>query len=172
MSQGKLTNEQKTYVVQSLACFDTPHEILKVIKEEFGVVVSAQAIEAYDPTKRAGRDLAKKWREIFEATRKAFLADTSTIGISHRAVRLRALQRMAEQAESMRNFVLAKDLLEQAAKEVGGAYTNRRELSGPQGKPIQTQNVTKTEAELIEQAQRLGIDPAALGLGGEETEGN
>src|SRR5690606_32913826 len=51
------------------------------------------------PNKRAGRDLAKRWRAIFEETRKAFLEDTSKIGISHRAVRLRALQRIAEKAE-------------------------------------------------------------------------
>lgn len=46
------------------------------------------------------------------------------------------------------------------------------EHTGRNGGPIQTQTVEKTEAELIEQAQRLGIDPTALGLGGEETEGN
>lgn len=134
--RGKLTQEQRTYVVQALACFDPPGVVAKAVKEEFGVVVSLQAIEAYDPHKRAGRNLAPKWRAVFEETRKTFLEDTSKIGVSHRAVRLRAIQRMAEKAETQGNMVLAASLLEQAAKEVGESFTNRKELSGPNGGPI------------------------------------
>ncbi|AHD00467.1 DUF2280 domain-containing protein [Leisingera methylohalidivorans] len=141
MANSKLTNEQKTYAVQALACFDSPSTVAKALKEDFGVQITPQAIECYDPNKRAGRDLAQKWRAIFEETRKAFLEDTSQIGISHRAVRLRTLQRMAEKAETMGNMMLAKDLLEQAAKEVGNAYTNRRELAGPGGGPVQVRTL-------------------------------
>lgn len=166
MANSRLTNEQKTYVVQALACFDGPSAVAKALKEDFGVTITPQAIECYDPNKRAGRGLADKWRAIFEETRSAFLEDTSQIGISHRAVRLRTLQRMVVRAETIGNLVLAKDLLEQAAKEVGNAYTNRRELTGAGGGPIRQVDETKSEAELIEQAQKLGIDPAALGLVG------
>lgn len=52
-------------------------------------------------------------------------------------------------------------------------WTERRSLehTGPDGGPIRTADESKTEAELIEQAQKLGIDPEALGLtGGEEAE--
>lgn len=38
----------------------------------------------------------------------------------------------------------------------------RSELTGPNGGPIQTANMTA--AALIEEAKRLGIDPASLGL--------
>ncbi|PLU18353.1 hypothetical protein BMJ31_20250, partial [Sinorhizobium medicae] len=62
--------------------------------------------------------------------------DTATIAISHRAVRLRALQRMAEKAEIQSNMVLAASLLKQAAEEVGNAYTNRRELTRKDGKDL------------------------------------
>ncbi|MEW2911421.1 DUF2280 domain-containing protein [Leisingera sp. JC11] len=136
MAKGSLTNEQKTYAVQALACFDSPGTVAKALRVEFGVEITPQAVEGYDPNKRAGRKLADKWRAIFEETRKAFLEDTSQIGISHRAVRLRTLQRMADRAETMGNMMLAKDLLEQAAKEMGGSYTNRRELTGAGGGPI------------------------------------
>ena len=166
MANSRLTNEQKTFAVQALACFDSPGTVAKALREEYGVTISPQSVERYDPNKRAGRGLADKWRAIFEETRKAFLEDTSQIGISHRAVRLRTLQRMAEKAETMGNMMLAKDLLEQAAKEMGGSYTNRRELTGAGGGPIRQVDETKSEAELIEQAQKLGIDPAALGLAG------
>lgn len=134
--EPKLTEEARTYAVQCLACFDAPSVVAAAVKKEFGLIITPQAIEAYDPTKRAGRKLTAKWTALFEETRKAFLEDTSRIGISHRAVRLRTLQRMAEKAEAMGNLSLAAQLQEQAAKEVGNAYTNRRELTGKDGAPL------------------------------------
>lgn len=133
---AKLTAEAQAYVVQALACFDSPGQVAEAVKREFGLAISPQAIEAYDPTKRAGRNLAKKWLELFEASRKSFLEDTADIAISHRPVRLRTLQRMAVKAEERGNMVLAASLLEQAAKEVGDSYTNRRELTGKDGKDL------------------------------------
>lgn len=139
MAKGdKLTAELKIYVVQRLACFDTPKSIADGLKKDQGVEISPQGVEAYDPTKAAGRGLGDKFRTIFEETRKAFLEDTASVGISHRAVRLRTLQRMADMAETKGNMVLVASLLEQAAKEMGNAFTNRREVSGPDGGPIKT----------------------------------
>lgn len=138
MARGKLTDGVRTFIVQSLACFDPPSVVVTAVKKEFGLTVTPQSVEAYDPTKRAGRNLSAKWRAIFEETRKAFLEDTSKIAISHRAVRLRALQRMAEKAESMGNMALAAQLHEQAAKECGDAYSNRHKLehTGKDGKDL------------------------------------
>ncbi|ASP85019.1 DUF2280 domain-containing protein [Sinorhizobium meliloti] len=136
MANPKYSDEVKTYVVQALACFDSPAVVAKAVKAEFDVAISPQAVEAYDPTKRAGRKLSQRFRLLFEETRKTFLEDTATIAISHRAVRLRALQRMAEKAETQGNMVLAASLMKQAAEEVGNAYTNRRELTGKDGKDL------------------------------------
>lgn len=146
MAKGKLSDEVKSFVVQALACFDTPSTVAETVKKEFDVDVSKQAIEAYDPTKRAGAKLAQRWRDLFDAARKQFLTDTDRIAISHKPVRLRALQRMAEKAESMRNLALAAQLLEQAAKEVGEAYTNRQkhELTGKDGAPIAFRTIRRT----------------------------
>ncbi|RVQ37625.1 DUF2280 domain-containing protein [Sinorhizobium medicae] len=60
----------------------------------------------------------------------------ATIAISHRAVRLRALQRMAEKGRDPGNMVLTASLMKQAAEEVGNAYTNRHELTGKDGKDL------------------------------------
>jgi len=147
MARGKLTDEVRTFIVQSLACFDAPSVVVAAVKREFGETVKPQAVEAYDPTKRAGRALSQRWRTIFEATRKEFLEDTSKIAISHRAVRLRALQRMADKAEGMGNLPLAAQLNEQAAKECGDAYTNRRQISGPGGGAVQIVATTMTAKE-------------------------
>ncbi|MBK5566893.1 DUF2280 domain-containing protein [Ensifer sp. SSB1] len=129
MAKGKLTDEVKTYIVQALACFDSPSVVASAVKKDFGLDVSRQLVESHDPNKKAASGLAPKWRVLFEETRKAFLEDTASIAISHRAVRLRALQRMAEKAETSGNMVLAASLMEQAAKEVGDSYTNRREVT-------------------------------------------
>lgn len=136
MAKAKLSDEVKTYVVQALACFDSPSIVAAAVKKEFSIEVSRQLVESHDPNKKAASGLAPKWRILFEETRKTFLEDTASIGISHRAVRLRALQRMADKAEGQGNMVLASSLLKQAAEEVGGSYTNRRELTGKDGKDL------------------------------------
>nr|WP_314877312.1 DUF2280 domain-containing protein [uncultured Pseudomonas sp.] len=121
-----LRSEVKAFIVQALACFDTPSQVVEAVKKEFGVDVSRQVCEGHDPTKYAGRGLAKRWADMFHACRERFTAETADIPIAHRAYRLRALGRMAEKAESMKNMALTAQLLEQAAKEVGDVYVNRQ----------------------------------------------
>ena len=36
MAQAKLTDEVKTFIVQGLACFDSPSVVAKAVKDEFG----------------------------------------------------------------------------------------------------------------------------------------
>lgn len=91
---------------------------------------------SHDPNKKAASGIAPKWKALFGETRKTFLEDMATIAISHRAVRLRALQRMAEKGRDPGNMVLTASLMKQAAEEVGNAYTNRHELTGKDGKDL------------------------------------
>ena len=123
---ANLKNEVKSFIVQALACFDTPSQVVEAVKNEYGVVVSRQQVETHDPTKSAGKGLAVKWVTLFHDTRKRFREETAEIPIANRAFRLRGLGRMAEKAENMRNLALTAQLYEQAAKEVGDAYVNRR----------------------------------------------
>lgn len=121
-----LRSEVKAFIVQALACFDSPSQVVEAVKKEFGVEVSRQQCESHDPTKYAGRGLAKKWADLFHECRKRFREEIADIPIANRAFRLRGLGRMAEKAESMRNLVLTAQLYEQAAKEVGDVYVNRQ----------------------------------------------
>ncbi len=121
-----LKNDVKAFIVQALACFDTPTQVSQSVKQEFDIDVTRQQVEQHDPTKRAGVNLAAKWRTLFEDTRKRFREETAEIPIANRAYRLRALGRIAERAETMKNLPLAIQVLEQAAKEVGDVYVNRR----------------------------------------------
>lgn len=121
-----LRSEVKAFIVQALACFDTPSQVAESVKKEFGIVISRQQCESHDPTKFAGKGLGAKWAELFHSARKRFRDETEEIPIANRAYRLRALGRMAEKAESMRNMALTAQLLEQAAKECGDVYVNKQ----------------------------------------------
>ncbi|ELP1305195.1 DUF2280 domain-containing protein [Pseudomonas aeruginosa] len=121
-----LNSELKSFIVQALACFDTPSQVVEAVKNDFGIAVTRQQVESHDPTKAAGKGLAKRWVTLFHDTRKRFREETAEIPIANRAYRLRALGRMAERAEGMRNMGLAIQILEQAAKEVGDVYVNRQ----------------------------------------------
>jgi len=131
-----LTDDVKAFVVQALACFDTPTQVANAVKEEFGLEITRMQVSTYDPTKFMGRNLSKKWREIFEATRKAFLEDQASIPIANQNFRLRALNNLYQNAATRGNAALAAQLLEQAAKESGGSFTNRREMTGKDGAPL------------------------------------
>jgi len=122
-----LSTEIKAFIVEALACFDSPSQVAQKVKEEFGVEITRQQAAQHDPTKAAGATLAKRWRDLFEITRKRFCEETADIPIANRAYRLRVLWRMAEKAEGMRNMALTAQLLEQAAKEVGDVFTNRHQ---------------------------------------------
>lgn len=153
---AKLTEPIKIAIVQALACFDTPSEIAKAVKEEFGLVITRQQVAGYDPTKATCKGMAKKLRAIFESTRAAFLNDITTIPIAQQAVRLRTLQKELEKAKASGNSQLVLDVLERAAKELGGAFTNRRELTGKGGGPIaqQTTNISPEELAAAVKAVR------------------
>ncbi|EMP7248486.1 TPA: DUF2280 domain-containing protein [Enterobacter cloacae] len=142
-----LKGEVKAFIVQSLACFDTPSQVVELVKKEFGLSITRQQVESHDPTKANGRGLAQKWVELFHDTRKRFQTELSDIPIANKAYRLRALDRMMNNAEKMRNIALATEIIEQAAKECGDAYTNRHkfEHSGPNGGAIQTITMSREE---------------------------
>ncbi|WP_320734172.1 DUF2280 domain-containing protein [Enterobacter kobei] len=142
-----LKGEVKAFIVQSLACFDTPSQVVELVKKEFGLSITRQQVESHDPTKANGRGLAQKWVDMFNATRERFQNEISDIPIANKAYRLRVLDRMATRAEGMKNLALTAEIIEQAAKECGDAYTNKHkfEHSGPNGGAIQTITMTKEE---------------------------
>ena len=142
-----LKGEVKAFIVQSLACFDTPSQVVELVKKEFGLSITRQQVESHDPTKANGRGLAQKWVDMFNATRERFQNEISDIPIANKAYRLRVLDRMATRPEGMKNLALTAEIIEQAAKECGDAYTNKHkfEHSGPNGGAIQTITMSKEE---------------------------
>jgi len=118
-----LTDEVKTFIVKSLACYDTPTKVANMVLETFDVEVSRQQVHRYDPS--CAEPPAPRWCELFAATRAAFLADRAEIGVTHRNVRLRMLGRLAQRAEENSFSTLTANLLDQAARECGGFYDRK-----------------------------------------------
>lgn len=147
-----LPDPVKLFVVQALACYDTPTQVAQAVKAEFGIAVTRQQIGRYDPSKAGNRDVSARLKAVFASTREKFIEDIGAIPIARQAVRLRTLQRELERAEERGNSGLVVQLLEQAAKEVGGMFSNRRELSGPGGGPIASVSLP-TVIELVSPAE-------------------
>jgi len=126
---ARLAEPVQRFIVQRLAMYDVPSDVARAVNEEFGVEVTRQQVEKYSAL-RAGDKPAARWVALFEATREAFREKLAEIPTAYRAVRLHRLDRMAGIAERRGNYVLAAQLLEQIAKEVGDLYTNKRKLVG------------------------------------------
>lgn len=123
-----LKPEVKAFIIQMLACYDTPSQVVEAVQKDFGIAITRQQVETHDPTKVSGKTLAKKWVDLFNLTRDRFLNEISDIPIANKAYRLRVLQRMSTTAENMKNIGMTAQLLEQAAKEVGEAYSNKQKV--------------------------------------------
>ena len=142
----------KIFIVQSLACRDTPQEVADAVKQEFKIEIERQQVAAYDPTKSRGKDLSKKFVDLFHKTRADFDAGLIDIPIANKHYRLKQYQKQLER--NAKNVVMSLKILEQAAKDVGGQFTNRQEITGKGGGPLQTTTVQATQAQVDEAVRK------------------
>jgi hypothetical protein len=115
-----LTDEVKAFIVRGLARYETPTRVAASVEEAFGIAIDRRQVYAYDPA--GSRPPAQRWIELHAATRAKFLDAASEIGIAQKVVRLRMLDRFAQQADENNYTVRAAAFLAQAAKECGGFY--------------------------------------------------
>lgn len=139
----RLDDKVKQFIVVQLACFDTPTQVCEAVKEEFGLVISRGAVQFYNPERVAGKELSEKYRELFKVTRKRFKDGEMDIPIAHQQYRLRVMQKLAHKAIEKGNGALVLQIIEQAAKDHGGAYTNKREVTGKDGGPVAFTRITR-----------------------------
>lgn len=171
----KLTEPQKDFIVKELAMFDTPSDVVASFREEFGVTLERTQVAKYNPTQRAGRDVSKKLRAIFEATREAWLKECSEVGVMHKSYRLRSLDRLHRKMQANGNAGMQLQVLEQAAKESGGAFTNKQSIDHRHRGSIPVESLTDEELEA--DMKRLARDHPDLfrellsGAGGDGAEG-
>lgn len=122
-----LTDELKLEIVTRLARFEAPADIMTDLKAR-GIECERGQIGSYDPT-RPYFEAGARWVPIFEAARKVYLEDVAAVPIAHRGYRLNELHKLFTKAVKEDKPSLAIQIAEQASKEVGGAYTNQRELN-------------------------------------------
>lgn len=145
MAENKLEITHQIFIVQQFAMFERAVRIQESLKQKFGIEISLQAVCYYDIS---NSDLPKKLKTLFNSTRKKFLKDSASIPIANKSYRLSKLQRMFESEEDqkpiLQNKRAMREILEQAAKESGDAFTNKQkhELTGKDGAELKTSSIT------------------------------
>lgn len=147
---GKLSPEQKRYIVKMFAHFSDLHAVRRLFEEAYGYSLLAPTLARYDPERPQCR-LSPAMRRYYAECRAAYLADVESIGIAHQGHRLRVLNRMAQQAENKGQYGTAAGLLKQAAEELGGVLTNERKV-----------NVTAIHLSLADAKAELATRLAAI----------
>jgi hypothetical protein len=143
----KLTDAAKEFIVCQLAAYETQADVARKVKDLFGIEVTKQTVHAYDPTTSASEGMAEKWKILFRKARKQFLESVEDIPEANRAVRIRMLAEGARKAKDKGNHAMMAQLLEQIAKETGEVFTNKRELTGKGGGPIQFADLTDEQLD-------------------------
>ena len=108
----------KIFIVQSLACFETPQQVADAVKQEFKIEIERQQVASYDPTKPTGKNLSKKLKDLFHKTRAEFKTDVFSIPLANKAVRLTELQKIYN--DSKMNRILKLKLIRQFKDEMQG----------------------------------------------------
>ena len=124
-----LTDEMREFIVRGLARYQSPTEVAHALRDAYGVEVSRQLVYRYDAD--SARPPAQRWRDLHAAARQAFLDEAAVIGVAHKALRLRLLDRMTQRALAENYTLQAAAFLEQAAKECGGIYESRKSMAQP-----------------------------------------
>ncbi|BFM87482.1 DUF2280 domain-containing protein [Acinetobacter baumannii] len=136
---AKLKKAEQLFIVRSLAQFMTPTEVVKAIKETFNITVSPQQVEAYDPTKVAGRDLRKEYKEVFESTREEYLKQPiHNISGANDIVQLKILSDLLFAKKN--NVTMTIKIVDQMQKIMKGFYEKRLEITGAGGGPLKSEN--------------------------------
>ncbi|MFN3073176.1 DUF2280 domain-containing protein [Acinetobacter sp. TY2] len=138
----------KIFIVQSLACRDTPQEVAELVLQEFKIKVDRMQCSSYDPTKVAGRNLSKKFKDLFEETRKKFDEGLIDIPVTQKFYRMRQYQKHLE--KNAKNTVMSLNIMKQAAQDLGGQFTNRQEITGKNGEPLMGVSDTELDKRIKE----------------------
>jgi hypothetical protein len=147
MKPIELTTEMQVFVLARYAQMYTPKEVLKQLKEEFGDDPNVDAlaltdIRQYDPSTSQGlRILSPAMLEVYGRIRKKFLEDVTTIPVANQAYRLRRIQDIIDHPRYKNDADVVPKLLTQAAKEVGGAFTNTQKIDSTVNQTVTQFNV-------------------------------
>jgi hypothetical protein len=144
--EAVLTDDVRTHVVVLFASCRGVDEVRAWLADahpEIAAQLKPSTLSYYNGNNPgAYANLPARWKTLFDATRAAYFADASREPIAHKAHRLRLANDLVEDllpnvvkrspsGGSSVNLVIAdqiQKLLEYAAREDGGMFTNRRIL--------------------------------------------
>jgi len=133
---ASLTPDIQSFIVQQLAWYRTPTQVVEDVQEEYGVEVSRSQVQYYHPEK-GGREPKEEWKNQFYDLRTAIREGRVDVAIAEEMWRLKQLQLIYWKLMEMGNYLGAADILQQAARDRGGKFTNRTELTGQGGGALQ-----------------------------------
>ena len=127
---AKIPDTIAAFIVRRLACYESYPEVIEGVKAEFGWELEAKDIGKYNcDNKGPRRHLGDRWVELFDNCRERFQTGLDETAIAYRPYRLKRLDEMERDARKKGNYSLAKELLEQAAREMGGFFDKGQGLS-------------------------------------------
>ncbi|MFW1840994.1 DUF2280 domain-containing protein [Acinetobacter gyllenbergii] len=115
----------KIFIVQSLACMETPQQVADAVKQEFNIEIERQQVALYDPTKASGKNLSKKLKVLFEKTREDFRNNVFDIPLANKSFRINELQKMYD---TTKNKVIKQNIIKQVKDEMHGHSTQLLDL--------------------------------------------
>lgn len=135
----------RRFIVEELACYEPTKEVVKSVKERFKeffeqnpeVAFDGQVVRSHDPTKARGACLSEGLKSHFYEVRKLFDDESKKNTIGRVEFRLSMRRVLLERAVSRGDERFAAQLLNEAAMDVGGRFTNHKVHSGPGGGPIE-----------------------------------
>jgi hypothetical protein len=153
----RFTTEQKVRIVQLCAQRMGPTEVIERLRREFpglrDMPIALTSIKRYNPATRAGRTLSRHLRTVYSAARERrddSMADTLP---ATQGWRISKLMHLVYQSES--DPKLCAKLLEQIAKEMGGAYERKAKHNSSVDDGELLDIVPLTPAEKVERLRRL-----------------
>jgi len=127
-SEPKLSQEAKEWVVCQWAAFRTAEQIRADLLEIWGIKISDEGVRYYSDR---NPKRPKHWTELHEKAREAWRNSALEIPIANVTWRLAERKRLYDLTVSKAapNLVFAIEQLNDAARDSGGLFSNRRDLT-------------------------------------------
>jgi hypothetical protein len=143
----ELPFNQKRFLVQQLACFETPTSAAALFKVEFGFEIKPNRVAYYNAHTKSAAALAPELVTLFDETRKQFLEKLEDVAIYHKAVQLRVLERALALAVNRGQIPMVIALVEAAAK-IAGTITTK----------VDVKHSGKVTTEVVDAARQRVFD--------------
>ena len=161
-----LTDQQKLFIVERLACFYSPKQVRKEFAEEFKTEIGNQQVCFYDPFTVAGRRMDAKWKEIFTEVRTRYLEETSDVPITDQRYRFLKLYRLAEEHADNPGMILK--IFRFVAMEQGGVFNRQQEAAAAAPETAYNlANLSAKEADILGDLLEKAAQSDGVGSGPE-----